>query len=459
MQRQNDFSQGSMAKNILALAVPMMVAQFINLLYSIVDRIYVGHIPEASSLALTGLGLTFPVISIVTAFANLFGMGGAPLCSIARGRGDDSEAEQIMGNSFAMLLLTGAALTVLCLAFKRPMLLLFGASGQTLPYADAYLSIYLLGSLFVMTSLGMNTFINSQGFGRTGMMTVTLGAVANILLDPLFIFVFGWGVRGAAAATIISQGLSAVWVMRFLTGKRAIYRLSLRSMRLNFPLIGRITALGFSGFIMAMTNCTVQIVCNATLQKWGGDLYVGVMTIINSLREMLSMPVTGLTHGSQPVLGFNFGAKEYGRVRQGIRFTTWISVLYSTFAWIILMVFTETFIHLFNSDPRLVEAGVPAVHLYFFGFFMMSFMFAGQSSFVALGKSKQAIFFSLFRKVIIVTPLTILLPYVMSPGVNGVFIAEPISNFIGGLASYLTMLYTVHRLTNEPPPPKQTVNP
>lgn len=443
MPQQNDFSKGSIPRAILGLAAPMTLAQLINVLYNVVDRIYIGHLPDASTLALTGLGLTLPVITIITAFANLFGMGGAPLCSIARGQEDHSRAKRIMGNSFLALLLSGVVLTILCFALKEPVLYLFGASEQTFQYADDYLGIYLLGTPFVMISLGMNSFINSQGFGKTGMLTVLLGAVVNIILDPVFIFLLDMGVKGAALATVLSQGLSAGWVLLFLTGKRAIYRLELFWMRPNIRLLREITGLGMSGFIMAVTNGGVQVVCNATLSAYGGDIYVGIMTVINSMREVLSLPVTGLTNGAQPVMGFNYGAGEYRRVRQGIRFTSIVCIAYTTLAWICIMLIPAQFIHLFNSDAQLIELGVPAVNLYFFGFFMMSLQFAGQTTFVALGKSKQAIFFSLLRKAVIVIPLTLLLPRLFGLGVNGVFLAEPISNFIGGGASFLTMMLTV----------------
>ncbi len=440
---KNDFSKGSVAKNILNLALPMTLAQIINVLYNVVDRIYIGHLPNASTLALTGLGLTFPVITIISAFANLFGMGGAPLCSIARGKGEHHRAQKIMGNSFSTLVISGVVLTVVCLLFKEPILYAFGASSDTFPYADDYLSIYLLGSVFVMVSLGMNSFINSQGFAKMGMLTVLLGAVMNIVLDPIFIFLFNMGVRGAALATIISQGCSALWVLRFLTGKKTIYRLSLSSMRLDFPLIREITGLGMSGFIMSVTNGAVQVVCNATLSLYGGDLYVGIMTVINSVREILTLPVNGITNAAQPVMGFNYGAGKYTRVRQGIKFTSIVCIVYTLVAWALTLFFPAQFIHLFNSDPALIEKGVPAMHLYFFGFFMMSLQFAGQSVFVALGRSKQAVFFSLFRKAIIVIPLTLFLPRLWGLGVNGVFLAEPVSNFIGGGACFLTMMCTV----------------
>ena len=437
---ENDFSKGSVVKNILGLAVPMTLAQLINVLYNIVDRIYIGRIPEHATLSLTGIGLSLPMITMVIAFANLFGMGGAPLCSIERGRGNLEEAEKIMGNSFTMLVVFGVFLTMLGLLFKKPLLYAFGASDSTYPFADAYITIYLLGSIFVMVGLGMNSFINSQGFGKVGMCTVLLGAVANIILDPIFIFGLGMGVRGAALATIISQFFSAVWIVRFLTGKRTILRLRLSCLRPQWKRIRAIVGLGMSGFTMAITNCTVQIVCNATLQTFGGDLYVGVMTVINSLREVASMPVQGVTNSAQPVMGFNYGAKEYGRVKKAIVFTSLFSIAYTTLAWAFLHGFPEFFIRIFNQDQALIEAGVPALRLYFFGFFMMSLQFAGQAVFVALGMSRQAIFFSIFRKVVIVVPLTLLLPSVSGMGTNGVFLAEPISNFIGGAACFGTML-------------------
>ena len=440
---KNDFSQGSVAKNIMSLALPMTLAQIINVPYNVVDRIYIGHLPDASTTALTGLGLTFPIISMISAFANLFGMGGAPLCSIARGKGEHERAIKIMGNSFSTLLISGIVLTVVCFLFKEPILYAFGASEDTFPYANSYLEIYLIGTVFVMISLGMNSFINSQGFGRTGMLTVLVGAIVNLILDPIFIFVFNMGVSGAALATVISQGLSALWVLVFLTGKRTIYRLSVPSMRLNFRIIREITSLGLSGFIMAVTNGSVQMVCNFTLSIYGGDLYIGIMTVINSVREILTLPVNGITNGAQPVMGFNYGAGKYTRVRQGIRFTAIICILYTLVAWLLILILPAQFIHLFNSDPTLIEKGIPAMHIYFFGFFMMSLQFSGQSTYLALGCSRQAVFFSLFRKAIIVIPLTLLLPMMGNLGVNGVFLAEPISNFIGGGACFITMLLTI----------------
>ena len=442
---ENDFSRGSIARHIFGLALPMTVAQLINVLYSVVDRIYIGHLPHASAQALTGIGLCLPIITIISAFANLFGMGGAPLCSIARGGHEEKRAQNVMGNSFSMLIVSGAVLMMLCLIFKRPILYLFGASSDTFSYADQYITIYLIGTLFVMTSLGMNNFINAQGFGRMGMLTVLLGAVMNIILDPIFIFVFGLGVRGAAIATVISQGASAVWVLRFLTGKKALLRLTRESLKLNFALVKEITLLGTSGFVMSVTNGTVQIVCNAVLARHGGDLYVGIMTVINSVREIITMPVTGLTSGAQPVIGYNYGAGCYKRVKSAIKFMTAGCIIFSVVMWAVLFFEPRFFLHLFTREQGLIANGISAMRIYFCGIFMMSLQFAGQSTYVALNRPKQAVFFSLFRKVVIVLPLTILLPQIMADSVAGIFLAEPISNVIGGLACFGTMYVTVYR--------------
>ena len=443
-EEQHDFSQGSIPRNILSLALPMTAAQLINILYNIVDRMYIGRIPGEGRLALTGLGLCLPIISILIGFANLCGSGGGPLCSIHRGRGDREEAQKVMGNSFTLLLLFGTALTVLCLLFRRPILYLFGASDVTYPYANDYLTIYLLGTLFVMIGLGMNPFINAQGFGRVGMGTVALGAVVNIVLDPVFIFLLGMGVKGAALATVLSQGCSAAWVLLFLTGKRTELRLRPSDLRLQRARVGRILGLGSSGFAMSLTNSLVQVLCNATLKIYGGDLYVGVMTVINSIREVISMPIQGITQGCQPVLSFNYGAGRPERVRQGVRFTAAVTMVYSIVVWVVTLAVPGFLIRIFNDDPLLLADGVPAFRIYFATFAFMSFQFIGQSVFVALGRSRSAVFFSLLRKAFIVAPLTVLLP-LFGLGVNGVFLAEPISNVVGGLACVLTMYCTVYR--------------
>ena len=440
-QQEYDFSQGSIAKNIMSLAVPMTAAQLINVLYSVVDRMYLGRLP--GHLALTGLGLTIPIVSIIMGFANLCGTGGAPLCSICRGRGDREEAERVMGNAFTLLLIFGGAVTTLFLIFKRPVLYLFGASDATYPYADAYMTVYLLGTVFVMIGLGMNPFINAQGFGRVGMMTVGLGAVVNIVLDPIFIFWLDLGVQGAAWATVIAQGCSAVWVLVFLTGRRAALRLRPQCMALKAARVRRIVSLGLSGFFMNLTNSLVQVVCNATLQFYGGDLYVGIMTIINSVREVFFMPVHGLTNGSQPVMGYNYGAGKYGRVRQSIRFGCGLTVAYAAAFWALAMAFPGLMIQIFNDEPEVIQAGIPALRIYFALFIPMSLQSAGQAVFVALGRSKQAVFFSLLRKAIINAPLTVILPIWI--GTNGVFIAEAVSQLVGGLACFVTMYCTVYR--------------
>ena len=432
-----------MVRHILSLAAPMTLAQLINVLYSVVDRIYIGHLPHASAQALTGIGLCLPVITIISAFANLFGMGGAPLCSIARGGHQEDRAQKVMGNSFSMLLLSGMVLMIFCLIFKEPVLYLFGASEETFGYADAYLTIYLLGTVFVMTSLGMNNFINAQGFGKMGMMTVLLGAVMNIILDPVLIFGFDMGVRGAAIATVISQGASAVWVFFFLTGKKALFKLTRESMKIRLSLVKEITFLGTSGFVMSVTNGTVQIVCNAVLARFGGDIYVGIMTVINSVREIASLPLNGLTSGAQPVMGYNYGAGCYRRVRTAIRFITAAGIGFSLVVWAVVFVEPRFFLHLFTQEQELITEGIPAMQIYFCGFFMMALQFVGQSTYVALNRPKQAVFFSLFRKVIIVVPLTILLPLIGGLGTDGVFWAEPVSNVIGGTACFVTMMLTV----------------
>ena len=440
---QTNFSTGSVQRNIIEVALPMIAAQLLNLLYNIVDRIYIGRIAGEGTLALTGVGLCFPIITLITAFSLLFGNGGAPLCSIERGKGNEKEAQMLMGNTFLLLVAAGILLTAAGLIFYRPILYAFGASQVTFPYAKAYIRIYLLGTVFVMIVLGMNNFLSAQGFGNMGMLTVLIGAVLNILLDPLFIFVLGLGVRGAAIATIFSQCCSALWVMKFLTGPKAVLRLTAKSMKLKLERVRKIVSLGMAGFIMAFTNGMVQVVCNATLQNFGGDLYVGVMTILNSVREIFNMPVQGLTNGASPVMGFNYGEKAYGKVKKAILFTSSVAIVYTLAAWLTVKLFPEFFIRIFNGDKDLIEACVPALHIYFFGFCFMALQFSGQCVFTALGKAKRATFFSLFRKAVIVVPLTLWLPHVGDLGVLGVYWAEPISNLIGGCACFITMLATI----------------
>ncbi len=452
---KNDFSKGNVCRHILMQAVPLTIAQLIQLLYNVVDRIYIGHLPGTHGQALTGIGLIFPIISIIAAFTNLFAMGGAPLFSIARGAGEEKKASRILNNTFFLLVLMAVILMGIGYLFQREILYLFGASEATYPYAREYLMIYLLGTVFLMVGTGMNQFINAQGFPKTGMMVVMSGAILNIALDPLFIFVFGMGIRGAAVATVISQFVSAFLVLRFFVGKRTLFRLVPACMRLEFPLVRKIVGLGTSGFIMAVTNSFVQIICNVTLKSYGGDLYIGVMTILNSVREIANIAIVGVTSGAQPVLGFNYGAGEYKRVKQAILFTSFIGFFYTTAVWIFVMVEPGVFIRMFSDSPAMEAPGKEALKLYFFGFFFMAFQFAGQSTFVALGKSRYSVFFSLFRKVIIVVPLTLLLPKLWGLGVDGVYLAEPVSNAVGGLACFLTMICVVWKELSEKTQNKQ----
>lgn len=433
------FAKTPVRKAVLLQIVPAVASQMVTLVYNLADTYFVGMLNAPHETA--AVTVAYPSFLMLTAISNLFGVGGASAIARALGRQDEEGARRI------------AAVTGVFLLFRHPLLYLFGASDATYPYAEAYMTIYLLGTVFVMIGLGMNPFITSQGFGRTGMMTVGLGAVVNIVLDPVFIFALDMGVRGAALATVIAQGCSAVWVLKFLTGRKAILRLRLRNLALGAGRVKSIVALGLSGFFMNLTNSLVQVVCNATLQAYGGDLYVGVMTIINSLREVFFMPVQGLTNGAQPVTGYNYGAGRYSRVRSSIRFSVAVTVGYAAVFWAAAMLFPGLLIRVFNSEPEVVAAGIPALRIYFCLFIPMSLQMAGQGVFVSLGRSKQAVFFSLLRKAIINAPLTVVLPIWM--GTTGVFTAEAISQLVGGLACSLTMYFTVYRplgrLPDRPP--------
>ncbi len=440
----NDFSQGRVWRNIVSQAIPLTLAEFVHLLYNIVDRIYIGHMEGVGNMALTGVGITFPIVTLIAAFTALFGKGGTPLFSIARGAKEDEKAEKIMGNVFSLLFMSSLVLFLGCYLFRKPILYLFGASDQSYVYANQYLKIYLLGTPFAMLTTGMNGFISAQGFPKIGMLTTILGAILNLILDPIFIFGLHMGVGGAALATVISQVVSAIWVIAFLTSKKALLTIKRENFKLDASMAKEIVGLGTAGFIVQATNCLVQIVCNVTLQNFGGDLYVGVMTVLNSVREILGLPVSGITSGAQPVLGYNYGAKRNDRVKEGIRFTALIGTVYTVMAWIVIMIIPKTLFQIFTNDVSVIEKGPKALNIYFFGFFFMSFQFAGQTVFQALGKAKQAVFFSLLRKVFIVVPLTLLLPYI-GFGVHGVFWAEPISNAIGGLACFIAMWLTVYK--------------
>jgi len=442
--RKVDFEKGSVAKAVLSVSCPLILAEIVNLLYNMVDRIYIGHIPGEGPLALTGLGLCFPVISLINAFSRLLGVaGGAPLCAMAMGRKDDEEAGNVVGAVFALSVIVGILLTLLVIVFMRPLLYALGASGETYGYASAYLRIYILGAVPVLLTLTMNSFINNEGFARVGMITVIIGAILNIILDPLFIFILKLGVSGAAIATLISQLVSCAFVMWFMTGKTIEVPLRRRSINLQWRRVSTIIALGFSGFVQGATNSCVQIVCNKMAFMYGGDLYVGVMTVLNSVREIFSTPVMGLAHGASPVMSYNYGAKNPERVKKASFFALYSALLVSAVVWAFVFFCPHWFAALFTQDQSLIDASVRALRIYFFGFVFMSFQSVGQQTFVALGKAKRAVFFSIFRKIIIVVPLTLLLPRFF--GVDGVPMAEPISNVVGGLAAYITMYVTVFR--------------
>ncbi|SCW29966.1 putative efflux protein, MATE family [Ruminococcaceae bacterium YRB3002] len=443
--KQRDFGTGSIPKIVLAQAVPLTASQLASLLYNIVDRIYIGHIPGVGTDALTGLGLTFPIITMISAFTLLAGQGGAPLFSMSRGAGDDKKAKKYMDNSFIMLLGLSLILTAAALLFKRGIIYALGGGDVTYPYAEAYLNIYLWGTPLLMLSTGMNFYITSQGYPVHAMVTTMAGAVVNTVLDPVFIFALGMGIRGAAVATLISQTVSFVWVMAFLTGKKSAVRLRIHELEFSPKICGRILTLGFTGFVMEFTNSAVQMVCNRQLKIYGGDIYVGIMTIVNSVRSIMGLAVTGITSGAQPVLGFNYGAGKNDRVKDCIRFTFWLAAGYTLVAWLVILLVPGFFIGIFSDDAALNDVAVPYLHIYFMVYIFMALQFSGQSTFMGLGKAGRAVFFSIFRKLILVVPLTLVLPLFMDPQVQGVFWAEPISNIVGGTASFVAMYVTLYR--------------
>ncbi|MDR1060408.1 MAG: MATE family efflux transporter [Clostridiales bacterium] len=446
-----DFSSGSVAGRILRLAVPMTLAQLVNLLYNIFDRIWLGRWQGDGTLALASVGLAFPIIAAISAFTGLCTAGSLPLFSISRGAGDAGRAASIMGNAFAMLLVAAAALTVAGLALRRPLLFLVGASDAIIGDAEEYLAIYLGGTVFAMCGLGMNGFINAQGFGRVGMLSVLLGAVLNIALDPLFIYGFGMGVKGAAVATVISQMCSAAWIVRFLAGGKAVIRLRLRDMRLSAPIVRRSLALGLAGFTMQLTNSAVGAVYNVAMQDLGGDLYVGVMVVIHSIQEIIQLPGMGLTQAAQPVMSFNYGAGRHDRVRAAMKFISFASLSIHVIFWLVALIFTEGLIRIFNGDPTLIATGVVAARAYFAVFFLMAFQGLGQAGFVSLGMTKRAIFFSVLRKGVIVIPFVLLFGYALRLGAGGVFYAEPVSHVLGSVTCYLVFMLTVWRKLGKGP--------
>ena len=440
-----DFENGTVTGNILEAALPMLVAQILNLLYNIVDRIYIARIPEVGTAALGAVGLCFPLIVIITAFANLFGNGGAPLFAIQRGQKDERKAVAIMNTSFTMVCASAIVLMVVGFLFARPILILFGASDNSLVYALPYMMIYLLGTLPSMVAVGMNPFINAQGYSLIGMCSVAVGAGANLLLDPLFIFGLGFGVCGAAIATVLSQCLSAIFVFYFLTKKS---ELKVRLLKKNeiaacMGYAKNIISLGMAGFIMQLTNSLVTICCNNVLSVTGGDIYISVMTIVSSVRQLVETPIHAMSEGSSPILSYNYGARRPIRVRKAGMVMGAMILAYSAVIWSIIILEPRPLIRIFSSDVQLTKDAVPALNQYFAAFIFMDLQYMGQTVFKSLNKKKQAIFFSMLRKVFIVVPLTYLMPYALHMGTDGVFLAEPVSNVIGGTLCFATMLITV----------------
>jgi len=440
-----DFENGTVTGNILEAALPMLVAQILNLLYNIVDRIYIARIAEEGTAALGAVGLCFPLIVIITAFANLFGNGGAPLFAIQRGQKDERKAVAIMNTSFTMVCASAIVLMVVGFLFARPILILFGASDNSLVYALPYMMIYLLGTLPSMVAVGMNPFINAQGYSLIGMCSVAVGAGANLLLDPLFIFGLRFGVCGAAIATVLSQCLSAIFVFYFLTKKS---ELKVRLLKKNeiaacMGYAKNIISLGMAGFIMQLTNSLVTICCNNVLSVTGGDIYISVMTIVSSVRQLVETPIHAMSEGSSPILSYNYGARRPIRVRKAGMVMGAMILAYSAVIWSIIILEPRPLIRIFSSDAQLIKDTVPALNQYFAAFIFMDLQYMGQTVFKSLNKKKQAIFFSMLRKVFIVVPLTYLMPYALHMGTDGVFLAEPVSNVIGGTLCFATMLITV----------------
>lgn len=437
-----DFENDSITKNIIQTALPMLVAQVISLLYNIVDRIYIGRIEGYGTQALGAIGLCFPIIILVSGFTNMFGLGGAPLFSIELGKNDRKKACDVLNTAFRLEIYVGIILMLICELFSPQILSLFGATVDELKFSVPYIRIYLAGTIFTMIATGMNPYINAQGYATIGMKSVLIGAVSNIILDPIFIFTLNFGVCGAAIATVISQLLSMLFVLKFLLGEKNEFPILFQH-PFSFPYAKEIISLGLSPFIMQCTNSMVSIACNSVLMKTGGTLYVSVLTIITSVRQILDTPIMAITEGASPTISYNYGAKKPGRVQKAIIIMATTAILYTCLMWICIERLPLLFIKIFSDDTVLQQLALRPLHLYFFAFVFQAFQYSGQTVFKALNKKKQTIFFSLFRKVIMVVPLTYLLPYAFHMGTDGVFMAEPISNVIGGLACFITMVITI----------------
>lgn len=444
--KNRELGTRSVGRLLVSLAVPAITAQIINVLYNVVDRMYLGHIEGIGSQALTGVGVTMPLITAISAFAMLASMGGAPRASILLGRGDRAGAERVLGNCTFLLVAIAAVLTGALLLFNRPILLLFGASENTIGYAMEYMDIYALGTLFVQMALGLNAFITAQGFARTSMLTVLIGAVCNIVLDPIFIFLFHWNVRGAAIATILSQAISCIWVLHFLSSKRSGLRLRLRTMRPSLKIMGPCVALGLSPFIMQFTESVLIVCFNTSLLQYGGDLAVGAMSILTSVMQFIWMPVQGLTQGAQPIIGYNYGAGNANRVQRTFRLLLITSVIYTTAFWVICQSFPGLFAAFFTGDAALREYTAPLLRIYMGATFLLGAQTACQQTFIALGNARTSLFLALLRKVFLLIPLIYIIPRFTADKVTGVLLAEPIADMLAVLTTVTLFALSFRRV-------------
>ncbi len=440
MSQEVDLGKEPVGHLLFILAVPSITSQVVNALYNMVDRMYIGHIPEVGSAALTGVGVCFPIIMIISAFAYLFGMGGAPRASIFMGKKDNDTAEKILGNCTTSLMIIAVLLTVLVLIFQEPLLYLFGASENTIGYAMDYMTIYAIGTIFVQLTLGLNAFISAQGFSKISMLTVVIGAVTNIVLDPIFIFGLNMGVQGAAVATVMSQALSAIWAFWFLSGKNTILKLKRENLKINFHILLPCIALGVAPFAMQATESVLVLCFNSSLLKYGGDLAVGAMTILSSVMQFAMLPLQGLTQGGQPIISYNYGAKQGDRVQKAFKLQTISCFSYSSILWLLIMIFPSLFVAIFTSDPQLTEITIWALRIYMAGVLLMGIQISCQQTFIAFGNSKKSAFLAIFRKILVLIPLIYILPMFISDQVFAVFLAEPIADTIAVLTTS-TMFY------------------
>lgn len=449
MQRNKDLGSGSIPRLLAQLAIPAVVAQIINLLYNIVDRIYIGHIPEVGTAALTGVGLFMPMLMLINAFAMLTGSGGAPLAAIAMGQKDNEKAERIMANCFALLLIFAAVLTTLFYLFAPRLLTLFGASEDTIGYALDYARVYILGSVTVLVVLGMNPFVTTQGFAKVSMLTTVIGAGINIILDPIFIFALGLGVKGAAIATVISQAVGACWILRFLTGEKSVLKLRRSNMRLSAEIVGPVFALGVSTFVMLSTESLLSMSFTASLSKFGGDIAVGAMTVITSISQLVTMPMQGICQGGQPIISFNYGAGNRERVRKAF-FTEFLAcIAYGAFCWVLIMVMPELFAAIFTEDGNLIGYTAWALRVYMAGIFALGFQISCQQSFVALGQAKVSLLLACLRKIVLLIPLIFLLPVFFENKVFAVFLAEPVSDILAAAVTTVMFFTRLNRILEQ----------